>query len=177
AKEPICGGRIVEALWRSDDDLIWPAAHQENSRLENSIARLGDKLETRITLDRRWASADQCCIDAFDEVIAIGFELGLAVEIETRIVINPADQVDARRVFHDEQVRRVWPMGAVDRLRLVLRCFRHEHGEVALGRSKFHPTTVIWRPRRSRSIAGRAGWTGAMFLGVEREADPDRDNG
>src|SRR5689334_4688298 len=109
-EEPVGAHWIFLVLGITDNDLIRPAAHHVNPRLENSVSRLGDKLERLVAVDLHRTSADECRLDAFYEVVAVGSEFAYPVEVKTRIVVDPADEIDVRIVTDDEQVGRVWTM-------------------------------------------------------------------
>src|SRR5262245_12469697 len=108
-------------------------------------------------------------IDAFNKVVAICFELRLTVEVETGIVIDVADEINARGSANDEQVGRVWTIATVHRFFLIGRYFRHQNRKVTFLGSKVSPATVV-RPGLRRQAAGGSGRTPGVFLGLDRKA-------
>jgi hypothetical protein len=148
--------------------------------MEGPLWCVGRELKHWKTIDVQRLRAGECSFHAFDEVIAVGFKLLLPIEIETRIVIDPADQVDVAWLARDEQVCRVRAVITVHRFFRFLGNLGHEDREAAVIRTEVGPSLRVSgaNGRRRRpggrgcGPGGRGWWPFCMLLRSRREAEP-----
>ena len=170
------------AFWIADHDLIRSPSHHEHTRVEGALRCVARELNHRIAVDRQRLRAGECSFHALNEVIAVGLEFFLTIEVETRIVIHPTDQVDEARLARDEQICRVRTVVTRRRLFRFLWSDWHEDREAAQVRTEADPAAVVrfcgsngsrCRSRGRRcGPGGRGWWPFGMLLRDGSEAEP-----
>ena len=144
--------------------------------MEGALGGVGREFNHWITIDVQRLRTGERSFHAFNEVIAVGFEFLLTVEIETRIVIDPADQVDVGCLALNKEVSRIRAVVTRRRLFRFLRNPGNEHRKASQFGIEVDPATGVRLRSGSngrRSWAGRCGWwPSCMFLRTRGEAKP-----